>query len=239
VLTTRPLGAHYTNKRFGRTRDRATRRWVTAFRLLAALIPGLLAGATAHAAFPPDLFGYVQSEQQDTDLFSQWIQVLERHLLLDLGDGDCNPGAINRCHINDWLAFLAGLKGRPLSEQLAAVNRYANHKRYVLDIDNYGVEDYWAVAREFLNNNGDCEDYAITKLFSLRWLGLPSEQVRIVVLQDTNLRIPHAVLAVADDDDILVLDNQIEQVISHRSIVHYSPVYSINENNWWIHLPHE
>jgi len=100
-----------------------------------------------------------------------------------------------------------------------------------------GAEDYWAVAREFLYNDGDCEDYAITKLFSLRWLDFSPAELRIVVLQDTNLRVPHAVLAVADQNDILILDNQIQEVVSHQAIVHYLPVYSINEQHWWMHLP--
>ena len=37
-----------------------------------------------------------------------------------------------------------------------------------------------------------------TKLFSLRWLDFSPAELRIVVLQDTNLRVPHAVLAVAE-----------------------------------------
>jgi predicted transglutaminase-like cysteine proteinase len=209
-------------------------------RLLAPLV--VLAGlaltlAPTAAGFPSNLFGYQQSKQPDTRLFGQWIEVLERHLLLDVPEGDCTHKEFNRCHLNDWLAFLSSLRERSRAEQLTAVNRYANQKPYILDIDNYGLEDYWAVAREFLYNSGDCEDYAITKLFSLRWLGFPSGELRIVIVQDTNLRVPHAVLAVADHGDILILDNQIQQVISHQSIVHYSPVYSINEHDWWIHIP--
>lgn len=188
-------------------------------------------------AFPAGLFGYNAIEQPDTQTFSQWIQALERHFRIDIPEGDCTGEVLNQCHMRDWLAFLERLRGRPASEQLDAVNRYANHKHYVLDIDNYGVEDYWAVVREFLYNNGDCEDYAITKLFSLRWLGFPVETLRIVVLQDTNLRIPHAVLAVSFDNDILILDNQIQQIVSHRDIVHYAPVYAINEHHWWLYLP--
>ena len=61
--------------------------------------------------------------------------------------------------------------------------------------------------------------------------------VRIVVVQDTNLRVPHAVLAVGRGNDILVLDNQVRQVLPHRQIVHYAPVYSINQDSWRIHLP--
>jgi predicted transglutaminase-like cysteine proteinase len=188
-------------------------------------------------AFPAGLFGYHEMEQPDTQTFAQWIQVLERHLRIDIPEGDCTGKVLNQCHMRDWLAFLERLRGRPAIEQLDAVNRYANHKRYVLDIDNYGVEDYWAAVREFLYNNGDCEDYAITKLFSLRWLGFPVESLRIVVLQDTNLRIPHAVLAVSLNNDILILDNQIQQIVSHRDIVHYAPVYAINEHHWWLYLP--
>ncbi len=187
--------------------------------------------------FPPTLFGYNAVEQPDTQTFGQWIQVLERHLRLDVPEGDCQEKTLNQCHLRAWLAFLAGLRGLPPAEQLEAVNRYANRKPYVLDIENYGVEDYWAVPREFLYNNGDCEDYAITKFFSLRWLGFPMDDLRIVVLQDTNLRIPHAVLAVAANNDVKILDNQIQEVVSQANIVHYAPVYAINEHHWWLYLP--
>jgi len=192
------------------------------------------AGATS---FPPGLFGYNQSEQADQKTFTQWIQVLERHLRIDIPEGDCSETVLNLCHMRDWLTFLEGLRGKTRLQQMDAVNRYANRKRYVLDIDNYGVEDYWAVPREFLYNNGDCEDYAITKLFSLRWLGFPADDLRLVILQDTNLRVPHAVLAVAEKGDIMILDNQIEEVVSQHAIVHYAPVYAINEHHWWLYYP--
>lgn len=184
-----------------------------------------------------NLFGYQESEQSNIALFKQWVAALERHLQLDVPERDCSQPQFNRCHLREWLAFLESIRSLPLPKQLQRVNEYANAKRYVLDLDNYGLPDYWAVAREFLYNGGDCEDYAITKLFSLRWLGLETDKLRIVVLQDTNLRIPHAVLAVYTDNDIYILDNQIQQVVKHRDIVHYVPVYSINEDHWWIHTP--
>jgi predicted transglutaminase-like cysteine proteinase len=232
----KPLARNYTKKPGSRTElSKLSLHFPTA--LLRASLWLALAAPLPAVAFPADLFGYQQARQPDTGLFGQWIQVLERHLLLDVPEGNCSATRFNRCHLNDWLAFLDTLRERPRGEQLAAVNRYANQKRYILDIDNYGAEDYWAVAREFLYNDGDCEDYAITKLFSLRWLDFSPAELRIVVLQDTNLRVPHAVLAVADQDDILILDNQIQEVVSHQAIVHYLPVYSINEQHWWIHLP--
>jgi len=185
----------------------------------------------------PRLFGYQETPQQDTSSFTQWISMLERHLTEDLPPGDCDSPTLNHCHLQEWHRFLDSIRGSSKAKQLQAVNRYANNKRYVLDIDNYGLEDYWAVAREFLNNGGDCEDYAITKLFSLLWLGFPLDSLRVVVLQDTNLRVPHAILAYYHNNDILILDNQIQEVIDHRSIVHYVPVYAINEHGWWIYTP--
>lgn len=211
--------------------------WPGARRSLVLLLAltALLVGGSGQAA--ATLFGYQETRQADIALFKQWLDALERHIQLDLPEADCAETRFNACHLREWHAFIETIRAEPLPVQLQRINDYANRKRYVLDLDNYGVPDYWAVAREFLYNGGDCEDYAITKLFSLRWLGLETERLRIVVLQDTNLRIPHAVLAVYADDDIYILDNQIRQVVRHRDIVHYVPVYSINEANWWIHTP--
>jgi len=205
--------------------------------LVPTLVLALVLASAPARAFAPDLFGYRQAAQEGIDTFPQWVQALERQLRDNLRDGDCSERHINRCHMTRWLAFLGGLRGRPAAEQLREVNRYANELPYVLDIDNYGVEDYWAIPREFFNNGGDCEDYAITKYFSLRWLGYPDADLRIVVVQDTNLRAPHAVLAVGRGEDILVLDNQVRGVLPHRQEVHYAPVYTINEHGWWIHTP--
>ncbi|MCL4779944.1 MAG: transglutaminase-like cysteine peptidase [Gammaproteobacteria bacterium] len=204
-------------------------------RLLAVCLLG--AGQGPAMAFPADLFGYVQEPQQRLADFPQWLRVVERHLADGLQDGECSSRLINRCHLAEWRRFIDRTRGLPVREQLRAVNRYANGKDYVLDLPNYGVEDYWAVPREFLYNGGDCEDYAITKFFSLRWLGLPDEDLRLVIVQDTNLRVPHAVLAVASGAEVFILDNQVQTVMSHRDVVHYAPVFSINESRWWIHVP--
>jgi predicted transglutaminase-like cysteine proteinase len=195
--------------------------------------PAIAIGANGFA----DLFGYTAEPQHNMDYLPQWLAALERHLILDVPEGNCSETLFNRCHLKDWLTYLDSIKTKPALEQIDAVNLYANQKEYILDITNYGTEDYWAVAREFLYNGGDCEDYAITKFFSLRWLGFETDRLRIVILQDTNLRIAHAVLAVSYGNDILILDNQTQRVVSHRAIAHYLPLYSVNEKQWWLHLP--
>jgi predicted transglutaminase-like cysteine proteinase len=139
--------------------------------------------------------------------------------------------------VRNWHAFIDSIRSLPVAEQIRRVNQFANQQQYILDIENYGVEDYWATPRQFLYNNGDCEDYAITKMLTLKELGLDTRAMRIVVLQDTNLRVPHAVLAINVKGDILIMDNQIEEVVSHRHIVHYVPIYAVNETRWWMYLP--
>ena len=61
------------------------------------------------------------------------------------------------------------------------------------------------------------------------------EDMRIVVLQDLNLKVAHAVLVVYIDGKALVLDNQITKVVESKRIKHYKPIFSINEGAWWLH----
>jgi len=113
----------------------------------------------------------------------------------------------------------------------------------VTDSSNWGRKDYWATPGEFLTRFGDCEDYAIVKYLSLRALGIPDKNLRVVAVKDLNLKTGHAVLMVIFKDKktkknrYLVLDNQIKQVVDSRKIRHYQPVFSINRTSWWRHLP--
>ena len=121
-------------------------------------------------------------------------------------------------------------------DKITGVNHFLNKKDYIVDPINWGLKDYWATPRQFNRKNGDCEDYAIAKYLSLKALGIPEMQMRIVVLNDLNLELLHAVLAVYDTTgNIYILDNQIPHVMKHNDIHHYEPVYSINEHLWWKH----
>ncbi len=71
----------------------------------------------------------------------------------------------------------------------------------------------------------------------MRRLGFAADSMRIVVLQDHNLKIPHAVLVVALEGKTLVLDTQIRRVVEARRIRHYQAIYSVNERQWWMHVP--
>jgi len=183
------------------------------------------------------LFGYQENERKGLKMFPQWLSVLERNVQQRAAGDVCNEQNQQACHIKNWLNYLQSIRHLSKMQQVINVNQYANQHDYILDIDNYGLEDYWATPLEFLHNNGDCEDYAITKMLSLKILGFNMKGIRLVILQDTNLRIAHAVLAVNTKNDILILDNQVDDVISHKHIVHYVPVYALTEKKWWMFLP--
>jgi predicted transglutaminase-like cysteine proteinase len=211
------------------------RRLMVFVLVLNFLLPPLALGSTQQDGVR--LFGYNERPKEGFQLFPMWARVQQQHPKDQLAERDCSHSRRLSCHLSEWQGFLATLKSQDPRAQIAAVNSYANERKYILDMDNYGVADYWATPKEFLINNGDCEDYSILKYYSLRNLGFSPETLRIVVVQDTNLRIPHAVLAVYLSSDILILDNQVPQVVSHRVAAHYVPVYSINEKQWWMHLP--
>ena len=199
------------------------------------MLLGLALAAAVPARAEPSLFGTLSIESRNLRPFPKWTDMLKRHIE-ERGKepGSCEETRFNRCHHQRWAAFVDSLKGLELDAQLDRVNGEMNRYRYILDIVNWGVKDYWATPFQFFGKDGDCEDYAIAKFVTLKLAGVDPARMRIVVLQDLNLRIAHAVLAVYRDDRVRILDNQIRQVIDSDAIRHYQPMYSINETAWWL-----
>ena len=184
------------------------------------------------------LFGTAATRYEGLTPFPKWTGALERYFARRGNlPGDCNESRFNQCHFQRWQDLKAELAGQSPDTQLRRINDFMNRYRYILDPINWGVKDYWASPDQFFAKFGDCEDYAIAKYFSLRALGWPAEMLRIVVLQDLNLNIAHAVLVVEHDGKSLVLDNQIAIVVEQSRIHHYRPIYSVNETGWWRHKP--
>ncbi len=192
--------------------------------------------ATQVSAAYPKLFGSREFKSSKLAKFRKWTDVIKRY---EESAGKqrrkCRVSKVNRCPNKKWLAFLKKVGSLPLRDQINKVNTYFNSLQYIVDPVNYGKKDYWATPIQFFNKNGDCEDYAISKYISLRKLGVPVKDMRIVVLRDLNLKVAHAVLVVYHKGKPLILDNQISQVIQADRIRHYQPIYSINEKNWWLH----
>jgi len=152
---------------------------------------------------------------------------------------------VERCHNNGqcasrnlekWQDFVKSQRGLDIKTQLENLNRYANRFPYVTDQRRWGKSDYWATPLEFLQRSGDCEDYVILKYTTLRQLGVPAENLRLVVVKDTVRNLAHAVLAVYDGPNIYILDSLFDAVLSHEQVLQYIPYYSVNENSRWAHI---
>jgi predicted transglutaminase-like cysteine proteinase len=184
----------------------------------------------------PSVFGAGETPGANFAAFRRWTSALERAVRETLAyEESCAMRFQGRCVVAEWRDMIRTLQDRPRREKIDRVNAWLNRFPYVLDPNNWGVADYWASPLQFLSRAGDCEDYAVAKYVTLRQLGFAKEELRVVVLDDTNLGIAHAILVVVDGPRLLVLDNQIKQVVEASRVLHYKPIYSINETNWWLH----
>ncbi|MBL4789583.1 MAG: transglutaminase-like cysteine peptidase [Kordiimonadaceae bacterium] len=195
---------------------------------------------------PIKLLGSSEIRSRSTKSFAKWAEMWRRHnlprseqaILAQPHSGQllaCSRKNAAKCGREAWDSFIESQRGVDFSEMLRAVNIYMNRSRYIVDPVNWGIPDYWETPDEFFLRNGDCEDYAISKYVTLKRLGVDPATMRLVILQDENLRVAHAVLAVYVDGEYMILDNQVNMVISDTKIRHYRPVYSINETGWWLH----
>ena len=139
----------------------------------------------------------------------------------------CVPGA--------WTDFLSGLRGLEPYAQLQAVNSWANAKPYVDDMINWRLPDYWETPGEFIAHGGDCEDFAIAKYFSLIRLGFSRHDLRIVIVSDSRAHDFHAVLVARIAHTVWLLDNQLADVTPLAAMPQYTPIYSLNEEGWWLY----
>jgi len=195
------------------------------------------AQAAAPAPFP-SLFGTQSILVGNTAIMQRWRNILaegaDRNILLDCTSGDfCDLPRV---------AAMRGevdrLKFAPLALKVRAVNEFVNRNlRYASDLSVYGVSDHWASLREVLEQGrGDCEDFAIAKLWMLKALGVPLDSIRMVVLRDQATRQDHAVLAVSHGGGAWVLDNRSAVVKADSEIRHYRPYYSLSASgSSWVH----
>ena len=192
------------------------------------LISALLLPAAAEARVYPPIFNSKEFANKGIKKFPKWGDMLARW-------HNAAPCDSDECTTDGWPDLLAELQGKDRMTQIKEVNRFFNSERYIVDMKNWGVEDYWATPYQFLKMDGDCEDYAIAKFMALKALGIPPEDMRVLALRDLNLDVGHAVLIVYEGDTPLLLDNQIKTVVPANSVRHYLPIFSLSETGWWLH----
>lgn len=169
----------------------------------------------------PDLFGSVALAAGHTPEDAKWRRVAD---YVPAGAGP-------------WSAVLAQARHQSSREQLGTVNAWVNHAiAYAPDVANYGVADYWGTARESLaRGRGDCKDYAITKMELLRALGVPSDDLYLVLVKDLVRRQDHAVLAVRLEGRFVVLDSGFDGVMDADDVRDYRPILTYSGARTWVH----
>jgi len=169
----------------------------------------------------------------------QWSGVLDRmkghkpfldHCQKQLDS--CVPG-----YFQTWNAAVNPPRTKNFKRILNFVNRKINSKVYRLDDENYGVSEYWADVKEFLEKSGDCEDYSIAKYYALKSIGIPIDTMRIVAVKDRLKGGGHAILVVEHEGLRYVLDNLSAIVFTEDRLPHYIPQFSVNEEKRWTHFP--
>jgi len=155
----------------------------------------------------------------------QWTAVMARHDR-ELKSRDSIPA--------EWRRLVKELNGLSLRDKIERVNAEINRYRYVPSALNWGRPDYWETPFEFLAKNGQCQDYAATKYFLLRAAGVPANDLRVVVVQDSQAQLAHAVVVVDPYGEALLLDNQITEVVPLVVAHRYTPLYALNEEGWWV-----
>ena len=139
-------------------------------------------------------------------------------------------------NIVEWRELLDDIANEDVEEKLYQVNRYFNRFKFVDDIEHWRTTDYWATPIEFISTGaGDCEDYSIAKYFSLRELGIPEENLRLMYVTALRQRQPHMVLAYYPTPKSipLVLDNINKRILPANKRRDLAPVYSFNGNGLW------
>ncbi len=133
--------------------------------------------------------------------------------------------------------------------KLATVNVFFNRRiLFRDDIEVWRQQDYWASPLETLwKGQGDCDDYAIAKYFSLLAAGVPAQRLRLVYVRASlgalgGPQVAHMVLAyypaLSGSPDSMaadpwILDNLIGEIRPASQRSDLTPVFSFSVEGLW------
>lgn len=143
-----------------------------------------------------------------------------------------------------WRDLVDEITSLPTPDKLMRVNRFFNRQiRWRQDIDIWKQNDYWATPLETLGRQeGDCEDFSVSKYMTLVLAGVPVEQLRITYARATlgeprsGLSQAHMVLAWYENPgaEPLVLDNLISEIRPASRRRDLKPVFGFNTQGIWV-----
>ncbi len=133
--------------------------------------------------------------------------------------------------------LMVSLSNSTEREKIYKINDFFNLSQYVSDVNLWGKSDYWATRMEFLGKGaGDCEDYAISKYFTLKQLGIPDKKLFFTYVKALKYNQAHMVLTYYKTPDSipLVLDSLTNKILPATSRKDLLPVYSFNAKSLFL-----
>jgi predicted transglutaminase-like cysteine proteinase len=185
------------------------------------------------------LFGMVEISSDNLAALPLWLKVKASFPLLANAAAKCDA-KIEDCQSQQmtlWRTKIAELQNSPERIQMQSINRFLNSWKYIPHETEASTERHWAAPLEFISNGGGARDFATMKYVSLKELGFDPETMRIVIVNDVLRNKLHAVLSVILRGKRYVLDSLNDTILEERFVNYYVPLYSVNENTRWAHIP--
>ncbi len=138
--------------------------------------------------------------------------------------------------IKDYVRFLNSVKDEDDKTKINKVNLYINRILPRYDAYNYKNEEYWATPFEFFSSaGGDCEDYVIAKMYSLKKLGFSEKIMYMSAVKEKYVGGDHMVLSLQIDKNSppLVLDNLSMKVLPIDKRVDLKLMFMFNKNGFF------
>jgi predicted transglutaminase-like cysteine proteinase len=146
-------------------------------------------------------------------------------------------GIATELRVRKWQEMIHYSEGLNDEQKLEQVNNFFNGARFVNDIEQWSIHDYWATPLEFIAQDaGDCEDFSIAKYFTLKEMGMDSSKLRITYVKALTLNQAHMVLAYYSTPSSVpvILDNINKRIKSATDRSDLQPVYSFNVDDLWL-----
>ena len=128
------------------------------------------------------------------------------------------------------------LVGRTPDDQLALAQAAVSSRvRWMHDLDNMRVADFWSNAGETLERGtGDSEDIAIATMQVLKAAGFPSRDLYLSIGRHRQAG-QHIVLIAATPSGFRLLDDRVGHPVPATYINLFSPILTVGQGKSWLH----
>ena len=131
-------------------------------------------------------------------------------------------------------AFVARIQSLPARQRIAEANAWIN-ARVRFGNDPNLINHHWGCLAEALaTGRGEREDIAIAKMQLLAAVGVPRNDLYLVLVSDIQRLRPDALLVVRDGADVYVLDSKQDAFVDDQLAGRYVPIIALGYEGRWI-----